>query len=139
MNTVAATGKHGQLDITVDVQTSDTSDTIHLVTITANGKREMYWVEPIPSDFGTACTFLKLGTSDRHEVNLGADGLHECDCKGMARYNRCRHVATALILLDAGLLRPSPRPEHAAEVPARQVSPACFNCHKPYAECSCTI
>lgn len=124
MTSTQQTGKQGEIEITVDVESTDAT---HLVTITSGTKQDHYWVWAIPSDMGTACTFLKIGTSERHEVNLDTHhGLHECDCKGFYRYGRCRHTAAAIILHDAGLLKKAPRPEHAAELPAK--APCCSQC-----------
>jgi hypothetical protein len=132
MKSVRQIGKQGECEITVDVESTDT---LHLVTITAGKKTDYYWAEPLICDYGIGLTFLKMGTSDRHHVNMAEYPC--CDCRGFEFHGRCRHIAAAQVLQEAGLLKKAPRPEQAAEQPARQVRTTCWTCGLPITECEC--
>ncbi len=98
-----------------------------LAMITEGKHQSDYWLSPIPSAWGVACQLSKIWdgktrdfATETHEVCLDLDNsVHECDCLGFCRYGYCRHIDAAIKAFDEGLLKPSPRPEHACEVPAK--------------------
>jgi hypothetical protein len=105
-----------------------------------------YWVSPVDGAVGgIGVEFRKLGEYDddaRHHVLVEPDGYAECDCRGFVAHNHCRHAIAATLLVAAGLMRPSPRPEQAVEIPAkaaRYVSPVCVLCGSEYANCKCEV
>lgn len=103
-------------------------------------KRFCYFLEPIAADFGLAFRFVKFtneveeGEPAEYAVNIDLQhGHHSCECKGFMRWNHCKHVESLLALVNAGKIGAP------ASNPARVVSDTCFNCDKPYSECTCTI
>ena len=95
-----------------------------------------YWAEPIDgAQYGDAAVeFRKLGQFDddgRHAVMI-ENGAAVCDCRGFERHGHCRHAIAAMLLLEAGLMRPAPRPEQAVEMPAKAERPRfCKQCGSP--------
>jgi hypothetical protein len=62
-----------------------------------------YLVDRLPSDFGTAFRVQKAGEDTFYNVNLSADG-NLCDCKGHARWQRCKHADGLAALVAANRL-----------------------------------
>jgi hypothetical protein len=44
------------------------------------------------------------------------NGAAVCDCRAFVAHNHCRHAIAAGLLVEAGLMRPAPRPEQAVEM-----------------------
>ena len=89
-----------------------------------SGSRSCYWVELLPSQFGTALRFRKaLDRADddpeNYDVLLTGEN-YGCECKGFLRHGHCKHGLAAREIVASGALRPSPRPEQACEVPAKR-------------------
>lgn len=109
-----------QVQVTFDEQAP--AGMAQLVTI----NEDHYWVERFETDYGLGVRFAKLGGEEPYHVLLENDRA-DCSCRGFLRYERCRHVIATRLLVEAGLLRKSPRPEQAVEMPAR-VEPAGHYC-----------
>jgi hypothetical protein len=62
-----------------------------------------YLLDRLPSDFGTAFRVQKAGEHVFYNVCLTADG-NLCDCKGHARWQRCKHADGLAALVKAGRL-----------------------------------
>lgn len=99
-----------------------------------SGHRSSYWVELLPTDFGTGLRFVKSldrteGDPENYDVLLGG-GNYSCECKGFLRHGHCKHGLAARKIIDAGALRPSPRPEQACELPGKAATHECFECRR---------
>jgi hypothetical protein len=62
-----------------------------------------YLLDRLPSDFGTAFRVQKAGEDACYNVCLTGDG-NLCDCKGFARWQRCKHADGLAALVAAGRL-----------------------------------
>jgi hypothetical protein len=87
-----------------------------------------YWCERIPSDFGIAVRFRKIGDLGEEYTVLIEGKNSSCGCQGFCRWNHCKHVTAAIQMLEQGHLKPAPRPEHAHEIPAKRVDPEPETC-----------
>jgi hypothetical protein len=99
-----------------------------LVMITdERGRESDYWVSQLPSAWGVAARFQKMWDGARQDF---ADECYEavvdpvehfdsCECMGHLRHGDCRHQKALRLAIDQGLLKPSPRPEQACEIPAK--------------------
>lgn len=86
-----------------------------LLRITEGKKADVYAVEPIPADFGTAFAIQKEATGDVYHVNL--DGARSvCSCLGFLRWAKCRHIAVLAKLTSEGRLVCQAPPHVAAPV-----------------------
>src|SRR5262245_23079144 len=63
-----------------------------------------YLLQPLPSDYGTAYRLLKEGDGgEQYDVLLDGEG-GTCECKGFARWHRCKYRDGLLALRKAGRL-----------------------------------
>src|SRR5262249_25655201 len=74
-----------------------------VVRITVGNQPTDYFLTELPADFGRGFRVEKVGTDDRYAVNLDGE-RHCCDCKGFARWQRCKHADGLAALLTAGRL-----------------------------------
>jgi hypothetical protein len=74
-----------------------------VVKITVGPESANYLLMPLPSDFGTAYRLLKDESGERYDVLLDGEG-GSCECKGFARWHRCKHRDGLLALRQAGRL-----------------------------------
>jgi hypothetical protein len=73
-----------------------------IVRITVGKTGTDYFVQRIPSDFGTAFRLTKvLDEHDSYAVNLDGD-QRTCECKGNQRHGHCKHGDGLAALLQAG-------------------------------------
>jgi hypothetical protein len=107
------------------------------------------------------------GDGQPEEYDVLLDGQRStCECKGFLRHGMkaadgrgCKHVAGCQAAVNAGQLQAAPKPQaavvtnaeepiarvllggelHRQEMTARKVNAVCFECKKPYADCTCTI
>ena len=100
-----------------------------LVSITMGKLLTNYWCELIPGvSHGIGVRFRKLGdVGEVYDVWI-EDNHRSCHCQGHLRWGHCKHVAAVLLMLERGLLKPSPRPEQAHEIPARKKTVWCEHC-----------
>jgi len=72
----------------------------------AEGKKlDYYTAKPIPSDWGTAFEMTKLSSGQEEPYHVGLAGADStCDCKGLLRWQKCRHVEGLTALAKAGRL-----------------------------------
>jgi hypothetical protein len=112
--------------------------------VDSKGKDAAYWAEVMPSDFGIAVSFRRIGAfipDDERQYNVLLPDEPEvsatCECKGYLRHLHCKHVAAAMKLHFCGLLKKSPRPEHAEEIPAKaeKSEECCAFCLRHECEC----
>lgn len=92
-----------------------------------------YYASMVPADYGVGIKFEKIWDGrdfvlDDDEdkirfVNIDDEtGDNTCECKGFLRWGKCRHIQASLKLIESGLLKKSPRPEHADEMPGKAVA-----------------
>jgi hypothetical protein len=66
----------------------------------------LYWVKPIPCDYGTAFELEKFSDETVYHVNIGGeDGHPSCECAGHLRWGHrttCKHIASLTALVAAG-------------------------------------
>jgi hypothetical protein len=76
-----------------------------VVKITVGKESQDYFLSAIPSDWGRAFVLEKVGDPEgtAYSVNVNADAPL-CDCKGHARWHRCKHVEGLAALVAAGRL-----------------------------------
>jgi hypothetical protein len=114
-----------------------------------------YYLQQIPADFGLGFHVEKFGVEQvegepaEYDVHIDTErGYHSCTCKGNTYHGHCKHVEATLALLQSGRIQPNKpatvKPEAKSEAkpapqPARKVNPVCFECCKPYADCTCSI
>jgi hypothetical protein len=140
-----------------------------ILWLTVGSDTTAYRVTAIPHGFGKAAFRLDKadkGDCNPESYNVLLDGQHSlCDCLGFEKHGLCKdgrgckHIAGLTAALAAKLLPvPESKPQpvmvnaeepiatallggerHRQEMAARQVSDCCFNCGRPYSECTCTI
>src|SRR5262245_24335444 len=69
----------------------------------SRGTDDAYWIDAVPSDWGTAYRVQKFGTGETYSVCLDADG-GKCHCKGFEHTGHCRHITGLLQLQAEGAL-----------------------------------
>jgi hypothetical protein len=80
-----------------------------VVRITVGAVATDYSIRPIPSQLGgLAFELVKLGVesdSECYHVRLTGDARQDsCDCKGFARWSKCKHRDSLAALIAAGRL-----------------------------------
>jgi len=114
--------------------TIQTIGTVRVLWITRDKLTLAYRLETIASDLGGIAFQLEkahqVGNDMPEVYHVLLNGHNtSCTCAGHSFRGKCKHTDALEALIRAGKI----------EVPARQVNPVCFECRKPYAECSCTI
>ena len=72
------------------------------VRITQDGQEFFYWIERVPSDFGTAFRVKSVTDGgDAYDVLLSSDG-DSCTCKGHTFGGYCKHVDAIQALPNLG-------------------------------------
>jgi hypothetical protein len=77
----------------------------HVLLFTVGRLQTGYYLETIPTDFGTAFTLEKFACDggDLYHVNLDPDsGNNTCTCKGNTYHGHCKHVEALAVLRKAG-------------------------------------
>jgi hypothetical protein len=93
----------------------------------ARGRQSDYWVSFLPSAWGVAARFQKgwdgaesdFADECYETIVDPAEHFDSCECMGHLRHGDCRHQKALRIAVDQGILKFSPRPEHADEIPAK--------------------
>jgi hypothetical protein len=91
------------------------TDGVGALLITIDGEPHTYLLSPVPSDFGAAFLLTKQeqvpvdpGIFETRDVAkyhvLLDDERSQCECKGFARWNRCKHVEGLQALQKRGLI-----------------------------------
>jgi hypothetical protein len=74
-----------------------------LVRISVGKEAADYLLSRIPADFGTAFRLEKVGEEDATPYHVNLNGRQTtCECKGFARWNRCKHADGLAALSAAG-------------------------------------
>src|SRR5262245_38597387 len=80
-----------------------------LLTITETRGRKTtttdYWIDRLPSDFGTAYRLQKFFDQGGESYDVLLDGRQSsCECLGFQRHGHCKHVEGLQALVAAGQL-----------------------------------
>src|SRR5262245_7443555 len=80
-----------------------------LLTITEERGRKTtttdYWIDRLPSDFGTAYRLRKFLDQGGESYDVLLDGRHStCECLGFQRWHHCKHVEGLQALVASGQL-----------------------------------
>jgi hypothetical protein len=86
-----------------------------VVRIDCRGDSDLYFLTPVPADFGLGFKLTRRDytagaeattAGDEYHVNLGGGPVnsHLCECKGFCRWGHCKHVEGLLALSKAGQL-----------------------------------
>src|SRR5262245_11115526 len=76
-----------------------------IVRITVGRETMDYFVSRVPSDFGTGFLLEKIDVDNPASYHVNLDGDKKtCDCKGHARWSRCKHADGLAALVAAGRL-----------------------------------
>jgi hypothetical protein len=118
-----------------------------ILWLTVDKNTTAYRVTAIPHAYGKAAFHLQKadkGDGEPEAYDVLLDGqFSSCECKGFLRHGMsaaggkgCKHIAGCQAAVNAGQLQAAPKPEAK---PARKANPTCFECRKPYADCTCSI
>jgi len=93
-----------------------------LLTITETRGRKTtttdYWIDQLPSDFGTAYRLTKFHDQGGEAYDVLLDGQQcTCECLGFTRWHHCKHVEGLQALVAAGQLD---GPEPVCRTPAER-------------------
>src|SRR5262245_1627589 len=78
-----------------------------ILTLTIGREQLGYFLYRLTSDFGRCFRLEKFRTQGEEVYDISLDlehRRHGCECKGWLRWNRCKHVAALLELVNRGLL-----------------------------------
>jgi hypothetical protein len=64
----------------------------------------LYWLEPVPTDWGKGFRLEKFHSGDVYHVHLDGALGHSCECKGFLHHGHCKHVSAVSALVAAGRL-----------------------------------
>src|SRR5262245_48262658 len=68
-----------------------------------------YWIDWLPSDFGTAYRLRKFQDQGGESYDVLLDGRHStCECLGFQRWGHCKHIEGLQALVAAGQLAGPP-------------------------------
>jgi hypothetical protein len=84
----------------------DASEAKGSITIQVGRSETVYYLDPIPADFGRGFTLAKQDGTDTYAVNLhgGPYNTNLCDCLGHTKWGHCKHTEALLALEKAGRL-----------------------------------
>jgi hypothetical protein len=76
-----------------------------IVSIRVGKEAADYFLTILPADFGRGFNVEKIGLHADGKYAVNIDGAkHSCDCKGFARWSRCKHADGIAALIAAGRL-----------------------------------
>jgi hypothetical protein len=81
-----------------------------LLEMTIGKDSYSYWLQPIPSDFGSAYELRKSIGEGSETYHVCLDGQRStCDCLGWCRWGHCKHIDSLAKLLAEGKLAGQPQ------------------------------